>query len=496
MIQNVLILGAGSAGLLAAIAIKKKLPALAVSVVRSSDIGVIGVGEGTTPAMPKHLFNFLGLSQRQFYTQAEPTWKLGIRFLWGPRDYFDYTFDHQLDGQWSTLPRPNGFYTDDDFRGVSIGSALMEGAKVFARNPRMAAAPDMTTPHGFHIENLKLVATLEAIAQELGVTFVEGKVSGAERGPAGIAALVLEDGRRLAADLFVDCSGFRSELLGRALEESFASYDRALFCDRAVIGGWERTTEPILPYTIAETMEAGWAWQIEHEHHINRGYVYCSQAISDDAACEEFLRKNPKAPKNPRMVKFRSGRYRRVWVENVVAIGNAAGFVEPLEATALMMVTQQCEALLGLLAQVALRPTPSLRELYNRLTGEAFDIIRDFLALHYRLNTRLDNEFWRHCVEDTDMGALGPLLDFYRENGPSLAARPCLPVQGNNFGLAGYFAMLVGNRTPHEARHESAPAERAAWNQILAGLQAQAGQGFTVAEMLRLMRSPQWRWNS
>ena len=494
MIQNVLILGAGSAGLLAAIAIKRKLPALTVTVVRSSDIGVIGVGEGTTPALPKHLFGYLGLSQARFYRQAEPTWKLGIRFLWGPRPHFDYTFEHQLDGKWNNLPRPNGFYTDEDFRGVSIGSALMEAGKVFTRSPQAGGGPQMDVPYGFHIENLKLVATLEALAEELGVAFVEGKVSGAERGPAGLAAVLLDDGRRLAADLFVDSSGFRSELLGRALEEPFADYGRALFCDRAVIGGWERTTEPILPYTIAETMEAGWAWQIEHEHHINRGYVYSSQAISDEAACAEFLGKNPKAPQSPRVVRFRSGRYRRVWVENVVAIGNAAGFVEPLEATALMMVTQQCETLIGLLAQVALRPTPSLRDLYNRLTGEAFDVIRDFLALHYRLNTRLDNDFWRHCRADTDLGALGPLLDFYQENGPSLAARPLVPKDGNTNGLAGYLAMLVGNRTPHEARHEPAPAERAAWNQILAGFQTQAAQGLTVAQTLAMIRSPQWQW--
>ena len=371
MIQNVLVLGAGSAGLLAAITLKKKLPRLTVRLVRSSDIGVIGVGEGTTPAMPRHLFGFLGLSQARFYAQAEPTWKLGIRFDWGPRPYFDYTFAHQLDGQWSSLARPNGFYADEEFRGACLATALMEAGKAFPRNPRAGGGPDMSVPFGFHIENVKLVETLEKIAAELGVTFVEGKVSGTERGSEGLATLRLEDGQRLEADFFVDCSGFRSELLGGALAEPFVSYDRALFCDRAVIGGWERTTEPIEAYTLAETMDAGWAWQIEHEHHINRGYVYSSQAISDEEACDEFLRKNPKAPRSPRVVKFRSGRYRRMWVDNVVAIGNSAGFVEPLEATALMAVSQQCEHLVTLLEHGALRQTPTLRQLLqpSRLRG-------------------------------------------------------------------------------------------------------------------------------
>ena len=496
MIQNVLILGAGSAGLLAAITVRKKLPGLTAQVVRSSELGVIGVGEGTTTAMPRHLFGNLELSQARFYAQAEPTWKLGIRFLWGPRAYFDYPFDRQLDGQWKNLSRSNGFYADEDFSGACLSGALMDAGRAFRRNPQAGGAPDLSLPFGFHIENLKLVATLEGVAQELGVTFVEGRVSGAERGPEGIAALQLEDGRRLAADLFVDCSGFRSELLGRTLAEPFVSYDRALFCDRAVIGGWERTTEPILPYTIAETMEAGWAWQIEHEHHINRGYVYSSQAISDEMACEEFLRKNPQAPRSPRVVKFRSGRYRRMWVENVVAIGNSAGFVEPLEATALTAVTQQCEGLVNMLGHTALRPAATLRELYNKLACDSFDTTRDFLALHYMLNTRLDNPFWRHCREDTDMGALGPLLEFYRENGPCAAARHHVPLQSNPFGFDGYLVMLVGNRAPYEVHHQAMAAERATWNQYRASFRAQAEQGMTVAEALRLVRSPQWKWNT
>ena len=495
MIQNILVLGAGSAGLLSALSLKKKFPQLTVRVVRSSEMGVIGVGEGTTPAMPRHLFDHLGMNPATFYARAEPTWKLGIRFLWGPREHFDYTFSNQLDAQWNNLPRPNGFYAHDEFRWNDLQAALMADGKAFPRNPR-GGGPDMSGGFGFHIENKKLVETLEIMAAELGVTFTEGKVSGTERGPGGLSALLLDDGQRLEADFFIDCSGFRSELLGRALAEPFVSYDRALFCDRAVIGGWERTTEPILPYTIAETMEAGWAWQIEHEHHINRGYVYCSQFISDDEACAEFQRKNPQAPASPRVVKFRSGRYARVWVDNVVAIGNAAGFVEPLEATALMVVTQQCQHLTTMLEHTAMQPTPTGRALFNKLIVESFDDTRDFLALHYKLNTRLDNPFWRHCVADTDMGGLGPLLDFYKENGPTGVARYTLPTQMSNFGIEGYLVMLVGNKAPYKARHVATSAEQHAWTTNRSAYMATALQGLTVAESLRIIRSPQWRWNN
>ena len=494
MIQDILVLGAGSAGLLTAITLKKKFPQLNVRVVRSSDLGVIGVGEGTTPAMPRHLFTYLGMNPALFYERAEPTWKIGIRFLWGPREHFDYTFSHQLDAQWSNLPRPHGFYSDDEFRWNDLQAALMANGKAFPRNP-IGGGPDMSGAFGFHIENKKLVETLEIMAADLGVTFIEGKVSGTERGPDGISALLLEDGQQLAADFFVDCSGFRSELLGRALAEPYVSYDRALFCDRAVIGGWDRTTEPILPYTTAETMEAGWAWQIEHEHHINRGYVYCSQFISDDEACAEFQRKNPKAPASPRVVKFRSGRYQRVWVDNVVAVGNAAGFVEPLEATALMVVTQQCEHLVTMLEHTARQPTPTVRALYNQMICESFDDTRDFLALHYKLNTRLDNPFWRHCCADTDMGALGPLLEFYKENGPTGVARYMLPTQMNNFGIEGYLVMLVGNQAPYQARHILTAAEQHMWAVNRSAFTSKALHGLTVAESLRVIRSSGWNWN-
>lgn len=493
MIQNILVVGAGSAGLIAAITLKRKLAGVGVRVVRSPDIGVIGVGEGTTPGFSGHLFGFLGIRQAHFYAQAQPTWKLGIRFLWGPRDRFDYSFAPQFDNVAGDVPPRQGFYCDEEFRCCNLQSALMAHDKVFTRRP--GGDPEFHPWHGFHIENRKLVETLEAVARESGVQFIEGTVRGIERGPMGIAAVLLEDGRRLDADFFVDASGFRSELLGRVLEEPFDSFARSLFCDRAVVGGWDRADEPILPYTTAETMEAGWAWQIEHEHRINRGYVYSSQAISDDAAAAEFLGKNPKASASPRVVKFKSGRYRRAWVENVVAIGNSGGFVEPLEATALMVVCSASRMLVSLLHEASLEPTPTIRKFFNDVMAATWDDIRDFLALHYRLNTRLDTPFWRHCREDTDVSRLAPLLDFYEENGPTSIGRHLLCRYENDFGIEGHLAMLVGNRAPFRRRLAISPAERTTWNERRARFAAQASAGMDVAEALRIIRNPGWRWN-
>jgi tryptophan halogenase len=495
MIQNILVLGSGSAGLIAALSLKRKIPQINVRVVRSPELGVIGVGEGTTPNFPKHLFDYLGISRKKFYELAEPTWKIGIRFLWGPRGRFDYTFSQQLDSHWTDLPRPNGYYCDDDFACADVASALMRQDKAFPRQSN--GCPDIQPWHAFHIENKKFVDVLELVAREVGVEIIDGRVTGSERGPAGIAAVHLEDGRKIKADFFIDSSGFRSELLGKALEEPFISFDRSLFCDRAVVGGWDRQPdEPILPYTTAETMEAGWSWQIEHEHHVNRGYVYSSAAISDDQAAEEFIGKNPRAPKSPRVVKFRTGRYRRQWVENVVAIGNAGGFVEPLEATSLMVVCAESQTLVDFLLHCALEPTDTMRRLFNRLMDDTWDDIRDFLALHYKFNTALDTPFWRHCREDTDLGGLPPLLEFYEENGPTGFARYLLRDPNNNFGIEGYLVHLVGNRVPYRARHAASAVERATWEAHRARFNAAAATGLNVKECLAYVRHPAWQWNA
>lgn len=496
MIKNVLVLGAGSAGLIAAISVKRKIPQLSVRVVRSPDIGVIGVGEGTTPNFPTHLFDYLGISRRRFYELAQPVWKIGIHFIWGPRGHYDYGFSHQLDSHWNDLPRPNGFYCDEEFSDCNLPTALMNQRKVFARQKEIPAAPDVQGWHGFHIENRKLVEVLELVARSVGVEFTDGKVSGATRGSeGGVTAVHLEDGQTLTADFFVDASGFRSELLGKALAEPYVPFDKSLFCDRAVVGGWERgADEPILPYTTAETMDAGWAWQIEHEHFVNRGYVFCSGAISDEDARAEFLRKNPKAARDGRVVKFRSGRYRRAWVDNVVAVGNSCGFVEPLEATSLMVVCSQCETLVSFLQHTALSPTPTIRKLYNQLVGDVWDEIRDFLALHYKLNTMLDTPFWRQCRAETDVSGIGELLEFYEENGPTGFSRHLLKATANNFGIEGFLVMLVGNKAPYRAKHHATAAERETWNRHRAMFAEQARGGMDVKEALAVVRRPEWRW--
>jgi tryptophan 7-halogenase len=491
MKQNILVLGAGSAGLFAALTINRWIPGASVRVVRSPEIGVIGVGESTTPNLPMHLFQFLGLSPKRFYAMAEPTWKMGIHFIWGPRESFEYTFEPQLDVRVPELPRPNGFYCDDDFTCMNMQSALVSNHKAFLAQPD-GGGPQIPAWHAFHLDNPKLVKTLEVFARENGIEFIDAKVEVAQRGPQGISSIVLEDGRQLTADFYIDASGFRSELLGTTLEEPFISYSNSLFNDRAVVGSWDRTDEQILPFTTAETMDAGWCWRIEHETEINRGYVYSSAAISDDEAREEFQRKNPNVNIRDRIVKFRTGRYHRSWAENVMAIGNSCGFVEPLESSALMVVCWQLQTFVELLRYVG--DTPSVRELFNRTWAATWDELRDFLSLHYWANTRLDTPYWQHCQHDADISSLKPLLDFYQENGPTGFARYHLGNTGSQFGIEGFLVMLVGNKVPYRNRHQPTDAELQVIQQRRAFFNQQAQSALDVNQALAYVKHPNWCW--
>jgi tryptophan halogenase len=486
MVRNVVVLGGGTAGLTVALTLKIRIPELAVRVIRSPEIGVIGVGEGTNVTFVQHFFEYLGLDRREFHRLVEPTWKLGIRFLWGPRPEFYYPFAVERTLRWPGLSRMNAYFEDEDTLWTGPVSAMMAHDKAFARKPD--GSPAWHNTYAFHVENRKLVTGLETLCVRAGVAITDGTMREAIRGDNGIDRILLESGEGVSADLFVDASGFRSELLGRALGEPYRSFDRSLFCDRAVIGGWPRTAEPIKPYTVAETMDCGWCWQIEHEHFINRGYVYSSAFISDDDALAEFLRKNTRVSTTPRVVKFKSGRYARCWADNVVGVGNASGFVEPLEATAIQVITWQARTLADLLIDSRGEPTPSLRGLYNQHNCCHWDDVHDFLSIHYRFNTRLDTPFWRACRADTDIAGAAPFVEFYTENGPSVLTAGTLVGAANPFGIEGFVALLSGQCLPQQRPWRPCDAENQLWRQHLDRFGAEAQRGMNVRECLAVVR--------
>jgi tryptophan halogenase len=260
-----------------------------------------------------------------------------------------------------------------------------------------------------------------------------------------------------------------------------------------MVGSWQRTDESILPYTTAETMNAGWCWRIEHETEVNRGYVYSSDAISDDEARAELQSKNPKIQIRDRIVNFRTGRYQRAWVGNVLAVGNSCGFVEPLQSTGQMVICWECQTFVEMVQFVG--DTYGVRDLFNKAWAATWDEIRDFLTLHYWANTRLDTPYWQECRNEADISRIQPILDFYRESGPTGFARYFLEKTGSQFGIEGFLVMLVGSRVPYSNQHSPTEAEWQIDRVRRAHFKNIANNGLDVKEALAFVKHPQWRWH-
>ncbi len=494
MINKVIVLGGGSAGFMTAMALKAKVRGIEVVVIRAKEIGVIGVGESSTFPLTRYLHQYIGVSLKKFYEIARPTWKLGLKFIWGPRPYFHYPFGPGLESRVDFLRRNIGQYCDEGIEYATPLTAMMTHDKAFERDPK-TGGPILHNFIAYHIDNPKYVAFLEQYAlAALGVNVMDDTVVEVKQDEKGITGLILKSGKTETADLYVDCSGFRSELLGKALAEPYISFKSSLICDRAVTGAWPRgADEPTKPYTTCETMDCGWCWQIEHEDWVNRGYVYSSDFISDEEAEREFRAKNPKVGPT-RIVRFTSGRYRTLWVKNVVAIGNAGGFVEPLESTGLGAIAVESGLLADLLNDTDRQIRPQQVAAFNRATASIWDSFRSFIAIHYKYNTRLSTPFWIHCQEKTDLAGAAELMEFYAENGPSPLWEKLLLGPLDQFGMTGYLALLVGQNVPYRHRYVPEDHELRAWQAHCERNKQRALKAMTVDEALRAVHSPKWEW--
>ena len=366
-VRSVAVVGGGTAGYLAALALRQKLPHLEVTVIESPKVSIIGVGEATTPLLPAFLHGTLGLDIYDFFQQVRPTLKLGIRFLWGkPAPYgFNYPF--------AAGRLEDALAHDGHSDGYCLPSLLMAAGKgplLGLEDGRLAWTPD---PFAYHVDNRRFVAFLRKAAEEAGIprrqhhlVAVEREDRGDPDGPS-ISALVTEDGQRLAYDFFVDASGFSSLLLEKELGVPFESYASSLPTDSALVFETPRS-EPVSPFTTAETLNAGWAWNLPQEESDHRGYVFSSGYLSPEGA-EGEIRKLFPGLSSPRLLRFRCGRHERAFEGNVFAIGNAYGFVEPLESTALHMVVV---AIHGLLHSFPRSPfEPSSRRQLNEHLGDS-----------------------------------------------------------------------------------------------------------------------------
>ncbi len=423
-VVRVVIVGGGTAGWMAGAALTRLLSGqCTVSLIESEAIGVVGVGEATLP----HIRSFnerLGIPEAEFMARTRATFKLGIEFRdWGRiGDSYIHPFGTFGRGAgaidfhhyWSRLAREGQDLPPLD--ELSYACTLAREAR-FEHPDQGRGGLSSTFGYAYQFDALLFAPYLRSLAEEAGAVRTEGMVVDVERdGESGlIRSVTLADGERVEGDLFIDCSGFRSLLLGRALDEPFEDWSQWLPTDRAVAMPC-RTETAVTPYTSAIAMPAGWRWRIPLQHRTGNGYVYASAFIGDgDAAraLEEAVEGEKLA--EPRLLRFKAGRRRRSWVGNCVAIGLASGFLEPLESTSIYLVQQAITALIELFPSRAM--DASDRDEFNRVIDLEYDRIRDFLILHYHATSRDDSPFWNYVRTMPIPDSLGEKLELWRRRG-------------------------------------------------------------------------------
>jgi tryptophan halogenase len=423
-IEKMVIVGGGTAGWMMAAAAARMLDngQRQITLVESETIGTVGVGEATIP--PILAFNGqLGIDEAEFVAATRATYKLGIEFRdWGrPGDRYLHPFgSHGRDFEgidfhqvWLKHRHAPGVGGIEDYWMSAVAAAKARFAWPVA-DPR---SPLSQMAYAYHFDASLYAQFLRRRAEDGGVRRLEGAIATVERdgGTGHVRALILEDGRHVEGDLFVDCSGFRSLLLGEAMQVPFLDWSHWLPCDRALAVPCARV-DPLLPYTRATARPAGWQWRIPLQHRTGNGHVW-SSSFMDAAQAEALLLAGLDAPATeaPRPLRFRAGRRARLWEGNVVALGLAGGFLEPLESTSIHLIQSGIQKLLALFPDSGFSVVE--RDEYNRLMGAQFDTVRDFVILHYKATNRRGEPFWDHVREMAIPDSLAAKLALFREKG-------------------------------------------------------------------------------
>lgn len=418
---DIVIAGGGTAGWVAAATFARFLGNRAsITLVESDEIGTVGVGEATIPQI-HNLIVGLGLDQADFLRRTNATFKLGIEFAnWlGEGTSYIHSFGTTGRGV-GLIPfrqlwlRGRGLGVAEDFGHYCYNIVAMQLGRM-ATNAGTNTIPDLS--YAYHFDASLFAGMLRDYAEERGVKRVEGLIVDVERdsGSGDLTALLLNGERRVPGTFFLDCTGFRSLLLGKTLEVPYLDWSQWLPCNSALAVPCE-SGDAFRPYTQAMARRAGWQWRIPLQHRTGNGHVYCSDFISDDQAAAILLDNLDGAPlADPRPIRFTSGRRAEFWSHNCLALGLAAGFMEPLESTSIHLVQSALARLLNVLPG-DLGDTGSARETFNRLSAIEWARIRDFITLHYFANNR-EGEFWDHCRRMELPPTLAEKIDLFREAG-------------------------------------------------------------------------------
>lgn len=425
-IRSVVIVGGGTSGWMCAAALSRLIEHAGVSVtlIESEEIGTVGVGEATIPSLLT--FNaMLGLDENDFLRHTQGTFKLGIEFVdWsrvGSRYIHPFgTFGrdvqamkfHQL---WLKLAQLGEADVGElgDYNVCTVAARLARFALPTGdRNTVLSSLR-----YAFHFDAGLYARYLRKYSEGRGVVRIEGKIVEVKRRAEDgfIDAVLLADGRSVAGELFIDCSGFRGLLIEQTLQAGFESWSHWLPCNRAVAVPCENSGT-LLPYTRSTADQTGWRWRIPLQHRVGNGYVYCSDFISDEDAQAQLLSQLDGKPlAEPRLLKFTAGRRKKFWDKNCVAIGLAGGFIEPLESTSIHLGQTGISKLLALFPDRSFAQTEI--DAYNQATALEYERVRDFIILHYKATERDDAPFWRRCRDMEIPESLQQKMQLFRSKG-------------------------------------------------------------------------------
>ncbi|WP_017445699.1 tryptophan halogenase family protein [Gayadomonas joobiniege] len=421
-IDSIVILGGGTAGWMTAAALSNALHKnCQIILVESEQIGTVGVGEATIP--PIRVFNqALGIKENEFIKATQGTFKLGIEFVnWGKQGHSYFhpfgSYGKQFDvvsfhHHWIKAHHEGKAQPLDEY-SMAWHAAKENKFAPMHKDPRNVLS---TYEYAYHFDAGLYAKFLRQYSEQKNVKRIEGKVAKVElaHDTGFVRSLVLENGQSVKADLFIDCSGFKGVLIEGALKTGYQDWSHWLPCDSALAVATQRSD--FKPYTRSIAHQAGWQWQIPLQHRTGNGHVYCS-AFSDRQHAEDILMQNlpGDAKADPRALTFKTGRRNLFWHKNVVAIGLASGFLEPLESTSIHLIQAGIAKLLALFPGKSMQAR--LRDEYNRIAISEMEAVRDFIILHYRLTQRNDSELWRHCRHMAIPDALQDKIDYFKYNG-------------------------------------------------------------------------------